>query len=334
MNLFVCHTPLHVLISLLVARECHHFPSVFVIVEDSVDLHGLANKIIRKDFGEIHFLPGLATYRNGVHRALMMRSNVKYLLAQFGSALAELYLFNDLRAETQALLNSCMNHDAARCVLLEDGVGFYEPGGRLQWGVLAILKQRFAAGGGWMKGDELGFHPGISEIRSFYPELLKPHLKKKAGRPLPVNVEALDLAGAISIPKLKDSSAIVVVPHTAFLTQDYIARFINAVLAYCGRHGIEPIFKLHPSDRSGVAVLAKFLDDPAMLPQQLPMEMVVLGASRLHSVIGARTSSMHIIKRIYPETRVAYFEEKSDLAYDAWSSFLEKTGVFPLADIL
>ena len=174
MQLFLCHTPLHILIGLLVAQEMSPEEEIaFAVVEDSEGLHALASTLIRAQNVKLLLLPGAVNSKSLVKCTLIRRANGKFLKCTFSKIADTVFLFHDLRAESQALLNSpSRSHIKTRFVLLEDGIALYEPRSLLIGSTLSILKRKIAFGLNWKNARELGLHPQLSEIRCFYPHLV------------------------------------------------------------------------------------------------------------------------------------------------------------------
>src|SRR5690606_17582943 len=97
---------------------------VFAVIEDSRGLHALARALIMPSSGlRLLLMPGAANTESLFRRALIHRANAKHLHGNYAKSASTVFVFHDLRAESQALLNSKTTlRRRTRFVLLEDGV--------------------------------------------------------------------------------------------------------------------------------------------------------------------------------------------------------------------
>lgn len=330
MKLFLCHTPLHLLISMMVVcEESDPQNTVFVVVEDSLGLHDLASRLLDESRGRVVLLPGMATAKGGIQRTLIMRSNVNFLCKTWASVVSVFYFFHDLRPEPQALLNlKRLKRISAKFIMLEDGIALYEPGGFIDWNFIGVLKHKIAAGRHWVKFDQLGLHPNITKIRCFYPELLRPNLRALPAVILPrsrISIENTKLQ--LPLDLFGKKIALVAVPFVDFVSVKFMMRFLETAMDYCSEHDIFPFFKLHPRDRNGTELLKSLVAEPRFFPQHLPAEMIFFSELDIHSFIGSRTSSLHIAKFLFPQMNVLHYDEASDEEGKAWTDFLDHVGV-------
>ncbi|SDX87581.1 hypothetical protein SAMN05421547_101561 [Delftia lacustris] len=330
MNLFLCHTPLHLLISMMVAyRKNDPQNTIFVVVEDSRGLHSLAVQLLRDGMGRLVMLPGSATAEGRLQRTLIMRSNARFLCREFGQVVRSVYLFHDLRPEPQSLLNmKRFKKISADFIMLEDGIALYRPGGVIPWSLLGVLKHKFAAGPHWMKFDELGLHPSISRICCFYPDLLRENL-----RPLPVDtlpkdrVFIEDVRLQMPLEFYGKKITLIAVPYADSVSSKFMRNFLDPIVEYCRKNETSPIFKIHPRDKNGAEILTDFWGDPLFMPQHLPAEMILFSGLNIHSIIGSRTSTLHIAKFLFPEICVFHYDEMLDEDGRVWIEFLDHVGV-------
>ena len=332
MNLFICNTPLHILISLLVCRENPKTRSIFVVIEDSPGIHQLSLQLIPQTFNEIYLLPGLYKNNTAFKSTATLISNVKFLLSKFGNFSGTLYCFHDIRAEPQSLLNHYKNKSNVSAILLEDGIALYEPRSLLKWSIKSIIQHKISAGLKWKKYNEIGLHPCIKGIRSFYPELLRNNIKHKQSSPIPFDISPINLNSINEdwTNKFTSPSALITVPHTGFVKTELLNEFLQLANKHCTKSNLAPLFKTHPRDKNGVQVIRNFFKNPTILNQALPAELIAAKLQNLHSVIGTKTSSLHIIKRLFPESRVFYLESCKHKEECNWTSFYKNIGIFPL----
>lgn len=331
MELFLCHTPLHVLISLLVAATEPRTPRTFVVVEDSAGLHQLARLLVRADIGQLHLLPGVANGSNLLSQTRIQRNNAKMLRSLYAYTAETVHLFHDLRAESQAMLNTSSVSQRPRFVLLEDGIALYEPRGLLVGGWVSVLKRKLAFGMDWKHARELGLHPALSEIRCFYPHLLRANLRHKPSDALPTALHQLvDRATLQTLRPTTTSAgsrAVVAVPHSRAVSPAYFQGFLAASLAHCEKLDVTPLFKLHPNDTQGVGLLQQRVKAPEFIPQGLPLELALMAMDDATSFMGARTSALHVVRKLCPQVSCLFYESPDTEVGQRWLTFFEQVGI-------
>ncbi|MBN9366329.1 MAG: hypothetical protein J0H59_04770 [Comamonadaceae bacterium] len=329
MQLFLCHTPLHLLISLLVAQKNSSAEKlIFAVIEDSQGLHALAQKLVVSKNIDLLLLPGAANTQSLLKSALIHRANAKHLHDTYARAVDTVFIFHDLRAESQKLLNSeVARHTGVRFVLLEDGVALYEPGGFLVDGFVSILKRKIFWDIRWKHARELGLHPRLSEIQCFYPELLRSNLRHLCVKSLPKH-----LAGNISAPSLLKAPlsnapfCIVAVPHFAF-GENFIREFLISSRDYCFDRRLNLLLKLHPRDMVTKATIEQVISSPVYLPQELPLEVLLLSIPKAAVLIGSRTSALHVANVLQSNITCLYFDKPSTVEGVRWINFFTSIGI-------
>jgi hypothetical protein len=330
-ELFLCHTPLHVLISLLVAAAGPRTPRTFAVVEDSAGLHQLARLLVQADSGQLHLLPGVATATNLLSRTRIQRNNAKILRSLYADTAETVHLFHDLRAESQSLLNTPSISKRTRFILLEDGIALYEPRGLLVGGWVSVLKRKLAFGMTWKHARELGLHPALSEIRCFYPHLLRTNLRHKPSDALPISLHLLldnaTLAALRPTTMSAGARAVIAVPHSRSVSPAYFQSFLEASTRHCEKMNLNPLFKLHPNDTEGLALLQQQTKTPELIPQELPLELALIAMDDVTSFVGARTSALHIVKKLCPQVSCLFFESADTEVGRKWLRFFEQAGI-------
>lgn len=280
---------------------------------------------------QLEFVPGAADGSNLVQSTLIQRRNAARLRKQHASTANTIYLFHDLRAESQALLNLPVAAlRKPRFVLLEDGIALYKPRGILPGSLTHILKRKLAFGFDWKHAHEVGLHPALSEIRCFYPRLLRDNLKRLPSSELPVSLERLKeifAAGKNANAENASAHAIIALPHSRHTDAGYYRYFLESALAYCARIAIRPRFKLHPSDANALGILKKLTNCPVEIaPQNMPLEILFLHDTGAKALIGSRTSALHIVKKLYPHVACMYHDDESEYG-KKWIRFFEEVGI-------
>ncbi|RZJ22736.1 hypothetical protein E0H88_03345 [Acinetobacter sp. ANC 4216] len=327
-QIFLCHTPLHIIISCLVASADNTIEqSLFVVVNDSKNLIDIA-----ENFGKhlgFHFLPfkGGADATTRFQAMLYQQHNVK-LLKQIAKNIPNIYIFHDLRPESQALLNNRSTSVNQKFVMLEDGVALYPTKGILPSSLLSIIKRKLAFGLDWKHADELGLHPEINEIRCFFPHLVQKNLNKKYITPLPILVTSkLRSVLGIHSDLINPFSLIALVPHSSIVCINDLNIFITTCQNYALANKLSLIFKLHPRDYEGQELIKSKIPGAVFLPNEFAFESFLMQNDQPAAIIGFRTSSIHILKSLFPDIACFFFEIGDTAESLIWSQFLVSAGI-------
>lgn len=333
MHVFLCHTPLHILLSQYIEEGLEDAPRArYVVVEDYAGLHAFARSILDHAETDVLYLPGKAQAQSRLQRTLLQRANARLLQRRFAGLRCMFYLFNDLLPEPQALLNLAVRQSPQlACVLLEDGVALYGPRGTGRNRLADTVMHKLAFGLRWKHAHAIGLHPAITEIRCFYPQLVHPELRGIPAAPLPTGTPASlgKLRRDLALPALRDS-AVLALPHSAYTEPALMTAFVAACAGYCRRMQLAPVIKAHPGDSAYKKYLAGLDKPPRLLPGHLPLEAVLLCSDHPAALIGFRTSALHITRALLPDVTCLYFEHGDSLHHRDWVAFLDRLGVIPL----
>ncbi len=330
--IFICHTPLHVLISSIISStELLGEEITFIVVEDSDGLFGFAVEIGLEKSGAIVRLAGSGVIRNRIKYTLAQRKNASLIRMKFRSLVRRVYVFNDLRPEAQVLLNDRrLAKDGCEFVLVEDGMALYPPAGELVNGLLAVAKRKVFFGWRWQHARFIGLHPGLSEIRAFYPGLLRKDLCHLKSRALPVQ-DLRCVASNLSEVMVdneysKIPSAIIAIPFGNERAED-CRDFLFKSLGLCRSLGLKPYLKPHPRDKDYLINLKDILSGVDILSQSHPLEVLVGLLPDVRAIIGCRTSSLYICRLLYSDVGVYFFSNPSRLDDGCWVDFYRQVGV-------
>lgn len=328
-QLFLCHTPLHVIISCLVASVDKTIEqSLFIVVNDSKYLVDIV-----EDFKEqlgFQFLPlkGGADATTRFQAMRYQQYNVK-LLKKISKNIPYIYIFHDLRPESQALLNNRSTVINQFFIMLEDGVALYPTGeGGVPSRLLSILKRKIAFGFDWQHATELGLHPEINEIRCFFPHLVQKNLTKKNITYLPTLITP-KLCSVLGIHSdlINAFTLIALVPHSSFVCPNDLNIFIIACQNYALAKKLSLIFKLHPRDYTGQELIKSNVSEAVFLSNEFAFESYLMQSDRPAAIVGFRTSSMHILKALFPEIECLFFETGDTAESLIWNRFLVSAGI-------
>ncbi|MET4578311.1 hypothetical protein [Ottowia thiooxydans] len=331
MNLFLCNTPLHLIISLMVAydEEMAERQSIFVVMEDSENLHVFAKEIIDPKKFQLICLSGRYNQNGILSKIIKIKSSASEIRNEISPLISNFYIFHDIIPESQAFLNQQYSRGKEPIVtLLEDGVALYGPGGVYSWNLIQTLKNKLISGWRWKGLSRVGTHPRISRIQCFYPKLLREDLKSKLVSCLPKNLPS-ELKSRIDskIFLLDKNSTIIALPFIDPRHTQLLNGLIESSILFCIENQTKPVFKFHPRESMQNSFAKERLKEFAIAPQWIPIEVLLLANSEVHSFISSRTSALHISKHLFPSMRIAYFDDETDSKGLTWIEFLNAAGV-------
>lgn len=332
MDVYLCHTPLHILISLIVANQNNSQKdgSTFFIIEDSPGLHRIAEALIDTRKSNLVLLPGLANSTNRFQSAMIMRSNAIGIHRTARKFSGNFFIFNDIRPEAQFSLSRLKGEKTAsrKSILLEDGIAIYNPGGTSEWNILQKIKYKIISGLNWIPISKIGSHPAISEIYCFYPQALRPDLMEKKAFQIPrcIPKEIIESFKHIS-PVLEKNTTIIALPLISEENHEAGLKFIERAMIFCKTRKTTPFFKTHPRDQQSIKIIENLSFEANTLPNHLPLELIILANEDIDSIIGSRTSALHISKFFFPKKDIYYIEEKEDTISIAWENFFRDTEI-------
>jgi hypothetical protein len=249
-DLFICHTPFHVLQALATLTELPHTASVVVVVGDFPGARRVAGLVDSLGIWEGRFCPGLVE-RSGdrgrrpgsggpraVSGPVRVKANLRRLERVVPEEFDDLYVFNTRRAEDQWLLaRSAREAPTAHRVLMSDGISdMHEPEDRLlrNRGPIYRLLGSIWYGPWWQEIVRFREHPLITERRP----LFAPAAPGKAGGwerrfARALNGEAMRrfCSDAVKRPLPDDQFGLLLLPPWRLLEQypEYRHRFIDMV---------------------------------------------------------------------------------------------------------
>lgn len=335
-NIFLCHTPLHLVITALElplnASETHVF-----VIEDVAGMHALAQILLDRQGVRFHTLPGAVHSRHDRSLVAIQKENFSRIRRGLPSlSPSNLYVFFDQRPEAQAFLNFKYGTQP-RISLLEDGLSIYKIASPFDRPYRRLLRNKLRFDLLWKGSKWLGQHPRIDEIACFFPEQLRDDLKTKSNRRLLLDAVASPFRGFLENygpPRLGAHSGIVAVPHPEYdLTGPAFERFIEMCLEYFGRASLQPVFKLHPRDARSRETIIELAPDAQFAPHHLPVELLMLVEAGVEALVGFRTSALHVTSVLSPRKSVFYYEpsDPSDAqGGEEWREFYSGVSVRPL----
>lgn len=331
LNVYLCCTPLHVLLAGLESSRYHDSDSVFVIINDAPDLHCLARALLGTNRARFLMLPGAAHLSSSKSQVAMRRANTRQIRAQMSNlAPKRLFIFYDQSPEAQAILNFRFKL-RPRVTWLEDGITTYSISAPFPNPIRNLVKNKLRYDLRWRGSKWLGQHPSIDEIGCFYPNLLRTNSNIQKARPIPRTINrrlALSFSSLYGGPRYMDPVGIILIPHSrSGPSVTNIFEFIDLSLGLCSQSGVRPLFKFHPRDTDYISTIAHRYPHLDIAEQKYPLELISLAESNISIVTGYRTSALHILAALRPQLNLRYYEWSVDPRSAKWVAFYQQLGI-------
>jgi len=321
-NIFVAFTPYHILLSCGIALDQgSSAENTLVAISEGADTELLV-RVLREwsqqVFVNIHRLPGALHEPSVFHRRAISRKNARAVLSLLHDFIPDhAYVFNDGRAETQAILHHCKQYNTLmKAIYVEDGAAAYSSHTRKPRSPLMQFLGKLYYGPWWERATYLGGTHWIDEVCVAFPELVRPELRSKKVTRLSQKILlnekiagiAKDMCKAVSIQDIefRDLDAILMIAHSEFAKQvDGYRAAIEDILASIDRQGLRVAAKYHPREPAGDYLSLSDKGNVLILPQSIPAEVIyVLAPENLKLVIGDISTSLYTAKWLLKETAV------------------------------
>lgn len=327
MNIFICHTPLHLITAHIVKNLNPNNENLFIVIEDVKNIHALAKSILYDKHSKLLLLPGSSSY-NKSHRVTQI-SNSKIILKNILSKTPEnIFISHDQRIESQVLLNS-KNTFSSKFVLLEDGINTYFVAAPAKAPLATFLNRKLRYSMKWKGSKWVGDHPKISEVWSFYPTQLRQQLKNKSLRTLPHCLSEelkYKFETFYKTPAFTEPVGVIATPHpNAGLSKKDIKNLVNAAIKMHTSRGLETVFKTHPRDTHDNSFICSITGEYRTLPSELPLELLA-ACEPIMSITSYRSSISHVLTALHPFIENFFFEPKNSHKDTKWQKFYTHIG--------
>lgn len=335
MNIYLCHTPLHLLLAALELPEHMQTRNFLFVVEDVPGIHELASALFSSPRVELSMLPGTASNisRTSSVIDIQKRNAVTIKKVVSNTDIDQIFIFFDQRAEAQAILN----HPLGKRTLvtwLEDGITTYSVASPFPHPLRRLIKHKIRFDLRWKGSKWLGEHPRIDQIRCFFPDLLRCNLRKMKADALSRSLEDSYLSGFLrfyGMPKYDRKTGIIVLPHPdCGLSRSGFDHFVSESVKFFRSIDAVPVIKRHPRDASPSQSLDQLPPCIKVMQQNLPVELVLFAEKNIEAITGCRTSTLHVASAIHPFIQARYYEPRelsSRKSSEDWGDFFEKVAV-------
>ncbi|MBC3465570.1 polysialyltransferase family glycosyltransferase [Pseudomonas sp. RW10S2] len=326
-RIVVCQTPLHFFLCLTLLPPSDA-QTILVFVEESDVNERLVTAIQALHRASLIRLPGNRNHSSKHARFLQKYRNVRQLKRDPRIAGAdELLIFNDTTPEGQYLMDVVARRNG-RIALGEDGVATYALGGVIPSGRLNRWLGKLLFGLWWAPGERIGTSARIGHVHASFPHRLRNDVA--VGRTLTSLVPIVrdDLPDALQdlAFEFAQGASLCLVPLIASVGIEHARRFVMAMNA----DGVPLVIKFHPresEENMGHLLSAVDAVNASIAPSSMPAEMLYALTENCPTVIGFRSSALHIIAALYPRARVRYYEFSARDEGGQWLSFYDSLGL-------
>lgn len=353
MNLFVAHTPYHIVLSTLLA-SCEHDNNFLIIVNDfeHADIYKKIFSLWKKNpfkkveaFSSIYKNNFFVKYLNKIVNSRRMKKLVK------NYDFKRVYIFNDQSLESQAAANfSYKVNNYVTLIYVEDGLAVYVKNLNFESNKFSenkykknIFKKKinkFLFGFEYMYYKSQVSMPGIKKLFVTSPELLDKNLFNKF-KIEKINLEKLHDIFDFNFLRLIEEEynfyfksllnidLIIFLPHSELLKDNKYKKLIMEVLKKYNNKNLA--VKCHPRDKNFCSSKFNIFDGKyniLEIPQSVPSEFIALYLSKNNifpEIIGFVSTSLYTSKVLLPLSNV-YLIRQSNVDEQLYSK-MEKIGL-------
>lgn len=319
----VCQTPLHFIFTLSILEniKTSSSPIIIWIQESSIDQ--IFIETITKHLGAtLVCLKGaekdaLKSTINRIHNVRKIRS-LKALTKSI-----ELYYFNDLGPEVQ-LLAKLAKKTGGTTSLVEDGVAIYDIGGEFKKSLLKLFLGKLAYGCWWEKPRRIGETKLHDKIYAINPQIIRKSISTRAKiHKLLINKKTL--SNLFHYSQTEPDSIVVLLPFIGSASQ--VGKINESLRESLVNFDNKVYLKFHPQERDTIIDSLLSLGNYfhyEILPSNLPVEILFLTSPGKRTVVGFKTSALHVLKSFCPSVEPKYFRKGLS---DDWMQFYRAMGV-------
>lgn len=319
----VCQTPLHFLftLSILDNLKAGTRPAIIWIKESPIN-QDFIDTITQHLGATLLCLKGaeggiVKTTTNRVHNLRKIKS-----LEALNKA-TDLYFFNDMSPEVQ-LIAKISKKNGGSINLVEDGVAIYEVGGVFRKNHFKLLLGKLIYGWWWEKPQRIGETRLHDTIYAISPEQVRKNISSNVAlKKIAIDMESL--SELFPYDETTPNSIVFLLPFIGSLSDLHgIDRLLKKHL-----HGFrEKVYlKFHPQEKQTVKDSLLSLPDYSgyeILRNDFPVEVLFLRSPGKRTVVGFKTSALHVLKSFCSSVDPKYLREDVD---EGWVDFYKNMNI-------
>jgi hypothetical protein len=324
MNLYIVSSPLHIFLTLL--HKKNHSNSFCILIDEENKLKNYYT-LISQSFEKSLYIgfpkKRLSKYLKFSLFTKRIFPEYKLFLKIFADIKYDnIYLFNDHFIGTQVFINSL---NSKKVVFIEDGSTVYN-----QW----IFKKNYARqifykimfGDNVVQVGVMGTHPSIQARLVLYPNNVREELQDNKTSQFIVRSDVKKIS-EIMLETLGYHQEIVKNKKALFILSRLNTyceiEWINAKIKEFSSDNIKCYLKYHPLSDEAVSPINP---DTKYLKSDLPVE-IIASILDFEVIIGPPSSSLYIVKFLFPNTRVICLSDKKNLLSRKFIKMLTQIGV-------
>jgi len=325
-NLFIAHTPYHILLSIAFARDflmkqlCK-VRNYLIIIDDFSDAE-LYKKALclgfDNPFCQILVLP---TYKIKPRLLHYIRQRIKAKIIMELTRQEKpnnIYVFNDFGQEAQSALFAQKNLRCGKGIYIEDGLAPYSDYRVSPRSKIKLFLNRLVYGKYFIDIHFHGSHPQIKEMYATFPELIskKRYLNIKVNK---IDSEVFDIfkeSKFIEIliklvrydfNKISKINYLIILPHSEVFEKDKKIFYVfNEIIENFVNKGIKFAIKYHPREDhyNYIATKSKLI---CKIPKSLPIELIYIFLRKKNikiSVIGYNSTALFTAVKLLPNAKI------------------------------
>jgi hypothetical protein len=311
LDLFITHTPSHILIALNWIRAVGNIDSSeILLLADFPGAEGVMERIRQGPINSLGLtaIPsyvGIPAARSGVdllrrlhHVVISKKVERKAWEYLQNRAYKRVFVFNDTRHETQALMGKLFSHGSREFTYLDEGFASYR---ELPIGE-RIRALRLLFGPHWYPLRSFGTHPLIQSAYLLFPEYAHDELSHKNIHKMPEYCLTQDETdhflrafsrGAIpSLASVNEKILFVFLPHSDMVSsQASMVQWLGRLADACKEKGWGLVIKSHPRDESLPIIQASSHQCLEVVEPTIPGELLIAKyRSRIQHVFAEASS--------------------------------------------
>jgi len=335
MDLYLVHTPSHMLIALnLIRIEKRCATSTLLVVSDFPEAQAISDQIIEGPFKGVVFIVVRGYYRI---RPLKFRFRLFNRLSQLissiytvwqakrklvGQTYHRVFIFNDTRHEIQSIMGYLKENGTSDFIYVDEGFAPYRRNPiarRISW-------VRGLFGKAWYPLREYGSHPLIKEAILIFPSLAHPNLRSKKVRIMPpfclekteieFLLEAFGNGDHLSIIGNSERRiSLLLLPHSGLVASPgSLIKWLKAFSSNELSENRRLIVKYHPRESKDDYLDARTNRNTQIVSQTIPGELI--GAAvrdQLDIVISIASSSVLLLRWVCTHCRLVVVQVSQEL---------------------
>lgn len=319
----VCQTPLHFIFTLSILEKLKKDTRPIIIwIKESPINQDFINAITQHLGATLICLKGTegGAAKTTANRIENLR-RIKSLEAL--NKIIDFYFFNDLNPEVQ-LIAKISRKNGGSTNLVEDGVAIYDIGGTFRKNYFKLLLGKLAYGWWWEKPKRIGETRLHDTIHAINPKQVRKNISDRVTlKKLTIDINTL--SNIFPYNETTPNSIVFLLP---FIGGSSSLHEIDGLLKKYLHNFREKVYlKFHPQEKK--TVRDSLLSLPGYssyetLRNDLPIEVLFLRSPGTRTVVGFKTSALHVLKSFCSSVDPKYLREDMD---ENWVLFYERMSV-------